>query len=72
MNTNDVASMLYSVLIFISALSGMLNVYYLGRLRGMDNECKRLKEENRQYMSELNDLYNEKPFLKSDDPRSKQ
>jgi hypothetical protein len=50
----------------------MLNVYYLGRLRGMDNECKRLKEENRQYMSELNDLYNEKPFLKSDDPRSKQ
>jgi hypothetical protein len=63
--------MLYSILVFISAVSGGINLFFLGKVKHIHKECKDLKTENEFLMKELNSLYNEKQFLKSDDPNTK-
>lgn len=53
MNVNDVSNMLYSILVFVSACFGAWNLYLLIKLRGTDQECKRLKIENEELKVKL-------------------
>ena len=53
MNANDVPDMLYSILVFLAALSGAWNLHLLVKLRTMLKECQRLETENKDLKFEL-------------------
>lgn len=53
MNANDVSSMLYSILVFLSAIFGAVNLHLFLKNRSIIKECKELKNENIQLKIEL-------------------
>jgi hypothetical protein len=57
MNPNDVPNMLYSILVFLAAISGAWNLHLLVRLRIMLKECRRLEIENEDLKCELQIKY---------------
>jgi hypothetical protein len=65
-NANDVSDMLYSILVFTSAVCGALNLHLYLKQRHSKKECQNLKSENKELMKELNDLYNKYPVIKND------
>lgn len=53
MNANDISNMLYSILVFLGAVFGALNLHQYLKHRKTHNDCKRLIEENKKLKLQL-------------------
>jgi hypothetical protein len=59
MNPLEIANMLYSILVFLAAIFGALNLHLYLKNRTVSKECKRLEFENEVLKTQLAECEND-------------